>query len=137
MALTLVPWQGGLCLIWNATVTDTFVHLSFVHLVHAWRCSYGSRYQKTLQIFCHQPNVLTRSSCIAIGEHGTYQCRRRSTIVRRNDERLISVSSDTKESYFLFQRLSISGQRFNKVAFRGSFPSSKVDIDVEPLQTCF
>ena len=35
--------------------------------------------------------------------------------------RLEQVSGDTRERCFLFQRLSITVQRFNSVAFRGSF----------------
>jgi hypothetical protein len=35
--------------------------------------------------------------------------------------RLEQVSGDARERFFLFQRLSITVQRFNSVAFRGSF----------------
>ena len=42
-------------------------------------------------------------------------------------DRLVSVSGDPKESSFLFQRLSVLVQRFNIVAFRGTF-NSETDI---------
>ena len=36
--------------------------------------------------------------------------------------RLSARSGDTRETAFLFQRLSIAIQRFNSIAFHGSFP---------------
>ena len=42
-------------------------------------------------------------------------------------DRLVSVSGDPRESSFLLQRLSVLVQRFNMVAFRGTF-NSKADI---------
>ena len=36
-----------------------------------------------------------------------------------------SITGDPRESSFLFQRLSISVQRFNAVAFRGTFIDSE------------
>ena len=38
-------------------------------------------------------------------------------------DRLSGVSGDTRESSFLYQRLSVIVQRFNMIAFRGSFIS--------------
>ena len=35
--------------------------------------------------------------------------------------RLSTISDDPRESFFLFQRISILIQRFNEVAFRGTF----------------
>ena len=35
--------------------------------------------------------------------------------------RLLTISYDPRESFFLFQRISILIQRFNEVAFRGTF----------------
>ena len=35
--------------------------------------------------------------------------------------RLSTILDDHRESFFLFQRISILIQRFNKVAFRGTF----------------
>ena len=42
--------------------------------------------------------------------------------------RLTARSSDTRETVFLFQRLSVLIQRYNAVAFRGSF-AEDVSID--------
>ena len=44
------------------------------------------------------------------------------------DDRLSAVAGDTRESSFLFQRLSVLVQRFNVIACRGSF-ISETDID--------
>jgi hypothetical protein len=43
--------------------------------------------------------------------------------------RLTDCTGDMRESSFLFQRLSLSIQRFNAVCFSGSFCSNNTDFD--------
>ena len=47
---------------------------------------------------------------------------------RELGRRLSSSSNDRRATEFLFQRLSVTLQRFNAVAFRGSFPCTP-DLD--------
>jgi len=44
-------------------------------------------------------------------------------------KRLTSVTGDPRETSFLFQRLSVTLQRFNCVAFNDSFSSVFIDTD--------
>ena len=43
------------------------------------------------------------------------------TFLSELGRRLSTISDDPRESFFLFQRISILIQRFNKVAFRSTF----------------
>ena len=42
-------------------------------------------------------------------------------------QKLCTVTGDPRETTFLFQRLSLTIQRFNAVAFRGTFASQEID----------
>src|SRR6218665_2217139 len=44
--------------------------------------------------------------------------------------RMTTISFDPRETAHLFQRLSICSQRFNAIAFRGTFPQSSVSLDL-------
>ena len=45
------------------------------------------------------------------------------SIFEQIDDRLSSVTGEPRESFFLFQRLSVLVQRFNTIVFRGLFIS--------------
>ena len=49
---------------------------------------------------------------------------------------LSTISDDPRESFFLFQRISILIQRFNEVAFRGTF-DVETGHDEQPFQSVF
>jgi hypothetical protein len=42
-------------------------------------------------------------------------------------QKLCTATGDQRETSFLFQRLSLTIQRFNAVAFRGTFASQEID----------
>ena len=50
------------------------------------------------------------------------------------ERRLSTISNDSKESFFLFQRICIPIQRFNEFAFRGTF-DEETGRDEQPLQS--
>ena len=41
--------------------------------------------------------------------------------------RIEIVTGDRRESQYLFQRLSVAVQRFNSIAFKGSFVATDID----------
>ena len=49
--------------------------------------------------------------------------------VRRHDlgQKLRAITDEMRETAFLFQRMSITIQRFNAVAFRGRFAGQVID----------
>ena len=50
-------------------------------------------------------------------------CEEGQRFIREIGKRISSVTSDPRETAFLFQRLSIAIQRFNAVCFAGTFPN--------------
>ena len=50
-------------------------------------------------------------------------CEEGQHFIREIGKRISSVTSDPRETAFLFQRLSIAIQRFNAVCFAGTFPN--------------
>ena len=51
----------------------------------------------------------------------------RHSFLSEQGRRLSTISDDPRESFFLFQRISILIQRFNEVAFRGTFDAETGD----------
>src|SRR6218665_695128 len=79
------------------------------------RCSGGSsRNQKTSQV----PGTLQHARLHPINNTGM-------DLISDLARDLTRSTGDPRESSFLFQRLSISVQRFNAVAFRGTFTDSE------------
>ena len=59
---------------------------------------------------------------ISFETYGTVNSSAQS-FIQELGRRISLVSNDRRESAFLFQRLSVTVQRFNAVAFRGGFIS--------------
>jgi hypothetical protein len=53
--------------------------------------------------------------------------RKATSFISELGQRLTSISGDQHESSFLFQRLSIAIQRFNSIAFSGTFQTTDTD----------
>ena len=119
--LTLVPWQAGKCLTWDATVVDTLAS-SYVS-VTATRVG-GSRRGGRAQILEIRINHQYTQSHIfvpvAIETLQPISSRGLSFLVEFSN-RLTAISGDARETSFLFQRVSVLIQRFNQIAFRGTF----------------
>ena len=117
--LTLVPWQGGRCLAWDASVVDTFTP-SYVAVSAQVT---GSAAQASVERNVSKYAGLSASHLfvpIAIEILGPINEAGHSFLSELG-RRLSTISDDHRESFFLFQRISILIQRFNKVAFRSTF----------------
>ena len=58
----------------------------------------------------------------------------KTIFLREIGKRLTTISGDIRETSFLFQRISVTLQRYNAVAFRGSFrrvPDSQTEVSME------
>jgi hypothetical protein len=118
--LTLIPWQGGRCMTWDVTVTDTFAdsYLPATSTV-AGKAAEGAASRKELK---YQALAGTYTFIpLAFETLGPINSKGIS-FFRELGRRLSARSGDTRETAFLFQRLSIAIQRFNSIAFHGSFP---------------
>ena len=79
-----------------------------------------AKYLQLAQTYTFVPiAVKTLGPMNSVGLHFLSDLRRRIT----------QVSTDQRESAFLFQRLSVLIQRFNAVALRGTFSSTPTEDD--------
>ena len=116
---TLVSWERGKCLAWDATVPDT---LAASHLGDT-SVAAGAAAERAGQLKNLKYQELTRSyefCAVAIETLGPIN-EEGESFLGKLGARLSAVSGDARETAFLFQRLSVIVQRCNAVSFAGSF----------------
>jgi hypothetical protein len=117
--MTLIPWRGGRSLVWDVTVTDT-VAPSYLNstsgaagaAAEQAATRKNAKYSELSKTYLFVP--LAFETLGPINESGL-------DFIIDLGSRLSQMSGESRETCYLFQRLSISIQRFNAVAFRGSF----------------
>ena len=117
--LTLVTWQDGLCFTWDATVVDTlapsYVAVSAQVTGSAAQAAVERKVSKYASLpASHLFVPIAIETLEPINETG-------QSFLSELGRRLSTISDDLRESFFLFRRISILIQRFNEVAFRGTF----------------
>ena len=117
--LTLIPWRAGRCLIWDSTVTDTLAasYLSDTSLTAGAAAERASarkldKYSELSTTYLFVP--LAFETLGPINNEGL-------TFLSDLGKTLGNTTGDPRETTFLFQRISLTIQRFNAVAFRGTF----------------
>ena len=121
--LTLIPWRAGRSLVWDATVADTLAASYLLNTsttagaaAEAAATRKQAKYQELSNTHVFIPLALE-----TLGPINNTGMDFISDLARD----LTRSTGDPRESSFLFQRLSISVQRFNAVAFRGTFTDSE------------
>ena len=116
--LTLVPWQGGCCLTWDATIIDTLT-VSYVQIGST--ASAGAANAAATRKHAKYDTSSATHIFVPVGVeiHGPF-CHKGLKFVSEIGLRLSTIFDESRESNFLFQRISVF-QRFNEVAFRGTF----------------
>ena len=114
-----MPWQGGRCLAWDATVVDTlapsYVAVSAQVTGSAAQAADERKVSKYDGLSASHPFVPIAVETLGpINEAG-------HSFLSELGRRLSTISDDPRESFFLFQRTSILIQNFNEVAFRVTF----------------
>ena len=124
--LTFIPWQRGKPLAWDVTVINTLADSLHLYCCSfARQCSLIGRWKKVAEILQLTWFLFVSAHCNGnIGPINTSGIEFISELGRR----LEMISGDLRERSFLFQRLSMTVQRFNCVAFRGSFVVSDPDL---------
>jgi hypothetical protein len=116
-----VPWRNGKCLTWDATAPDTLAesHLASTSLAAGAAAESASRlkhlkYEEIKRSHDFVPIAVESLGPInAEGQQFIDNLGRRTT----------AVTGDPRETTFLYQRISIIGQRCNAISVAGSFLS--------------
>jgi hypothetical protein len=117
--LTQIPWQGGRCLTWDVTVTDTMAESyldSTAVTAGAAAESAASRKEDKYQVLQSSYTFVP----IALETFGPINSKA-ALFLSELSNRLTLSSKDDRESAFLYQRLSVLIQRFNCISIHGSF----------------
>jgi len=123
--LTLIPWRVGRCLILDATVTGTLAvsYLPDTSLVAGAAAEKASarKMEKYAQLAStHFFVPLAFETMGPINTEGL-------TFLSDLGHKLSTITGESWETTYLFQRVSLIIQRFNAVAFRGTFASHESD----------
>jgi hypothetical protein len=118
--LTLIPWQGGKPLTWDVTVVSTLA-TSYAQSAGRGAGSVAEmaadrksvKYEQLLSNYIFQP--------IAFENLGPLNSSALDFINNLGD-RLAASSGEAREASYLFQRFSVTLQRFNSVLLHDTFP---------------
>lgn len=115
---TLIPWSSGRSLIWDVTVIDTFAasYLSVTSAVAGGAAELAATRKKTKYAELQNRYDFTP---IAIETMGPLD-QEGLAFITELGRRLTRTTDDLKETVYLFQKISITIQRFNAVACLGS-----------------
>jgi len=115
---TLIPWLAGKAMAWDVTVVNTLAE-SYV-TISASPCGVAEhaaarkslKYSSLPSSHIFQPLALETLG--PINSTGI-------SFLTELGRRLTGVSGDSRETMHLFQRVSLAVQRYNSVAFKGTF----------------
>ena len=116
--LTLVPWNKGKCLAWDATVADTFAptYLSATSV----KAGTGAELLANKKLEKYQDLEQRYIFCpVAVETMGPID-EESSKLLSAIDRHITEHTGEPRESQFLYQRLSIIIQRGNAASFKGS-----------------
>ena len=112
---------------WDATVSDTlatsYLATTSEEAGSAAEAAATRKEAKYLQIVGSHIFVP-----VAVETMGPINCKG-SAFLTELGRRISAHTGDARESAFLFQRLSVTIQRFNRVSFEGSFSHADADPD--------
>src|SRR6218665_2283617 len=123
---TLFPWRGGKNLVWDATVTDTLAasYLPDTSLTAGAAAERASTRKTEKYSELSSTHLFTP---LALETLGPINCEGLSFLSELG-QKLRATTGEMRETAFLFQRISITIQRFNAVAFRGTFSGQDPDV---------
>lgn len=117
--LTMLPWQRGRSATWDVTVVDTlaasYLSQSATNAAAAAELAADRKKSKYSTI-----SLTHHFYPIAIETLGPL-CRDGAAFVNDIGHRISTVTSDTRQTAFLFQRLSVAVQRYNAVCIADTF----------------
>ena len=125
--LTQIPWQAGKCMTWDVTVTDTLAESYLLATSSsAGGAAEGAANRKELK---YQSLSNTHTFIpLALETFGPINSKG-VVFFNQLGRRLADCTGDMRETAFLYQRLSLTIQRFNAICFNGSFALNNADHD--------
>ena len=121
--LSLTPWSGGKAVAWDVTVINPLSQSYMSHSGAEWTSGWAAEQAAAKKVakYSGLPSSLIFQpiafECLgAINATGVEFI---SDIGRLTAE----ITGERRSAEFLFQRLSIAVQRYNSIAFRGTFPA--------------
>jgi hypothetical protein len=117
--LTLIPWRRGRSLVWDATIIDTvapsYLRATAEAAGAAAELAATRKNAKYGHLLANHHFVPVAFETLGpINNDGL-------VLIKDIGKRLALITGDVRETSYLFQRLSTAIQRFNAVAFRGTF----------------
>ena len=119
--MSLIPWEGGRMVVWDVTVVATQAE------------SYVSGAAQGAGVVAEQAASRKRVKYSGLSDAYSFLPLAFENLGPMNEEavlflrdvgrRLTEASGDRRETFFLFQRISVAIQRFNSVLFQQSFVS--------------
>jgi hypothetical protein len=131
--LTLIPWQDGRCATWDVTVTDT-VATSYLSQTSSCAGSAAEAAATRKEEKYSEISISYLFVPLAFETFGPIN-QACTDFLSSLGHRLSLVSDDPRETSFLFQRLSVSIQRFNAVCFCNSFGNLPAQFFDQPRRT--
>ena len=119
--LSLVPWRNGRCMLWDATVPDTLApsHRPSTSTCAGAAASAAALVKFTKYAALSSTHVIVPVAVETLGAWDMVSMK----FVTDLGHRISTISGDSKETAYLFQRLSVAIQRGNAVACMSSLRS--------------
>ena len=117
--MSLIPWRGGRSLLWDATIIDT-VAPSYLHATAA--AAGAAAELAAMRKNAKYDHLLANHHFVPLAFETLGPINNSGLdFIKDLGKRLTLSSGDIRETSYLFQRMSTTIQRFNAVAFRGTF----------------
>ena len=117
--LSLIPWKNGKPITWDVTVVNPLAD-SYIALAASTQCGVAEMAAtKKIEKYANLPSgyIFQPLAFETLGAPSSSCADFLSDLGRR----LKQPSGEIRSSEFLFQRVSVCLQRYNSVAFKGSF----------------
>ena len=117
--MTMVPWQEGRAALWDVTVRDTLAD-SYIASTSLVAGSAAEEAARQKEVKYSQLTGTYLFYAVALETLGP-MCESGRTFISELGRRTAQVTSDQRETQFLFQRISVAVQRYNSVCIAGTF----------------